>query len=81
MPELFAWAASLSEFIGGLFIAMGLMTRPMAGLLLFTMLVAAFGQHGADPYQKKEMALLYAAISLYFFLRGSNSYSVDSRIK
>jgi putative oxidoreductase len=47
LPVVFAWAAALSEFIGGLLIAVGLGTRIAAGFLAFTMAVAAFGRHRA----------------------------------
>lgn len=76
-PELFAWSAALSEFIGGLLVAIGLCTRPAAFLMGFTMLVAAFAVHAADPFQKKEMALLYLVISIVFITRGAGRYSID----
>jgi len=44
-PGLFAWAAALAEFGGGLFVLLGLATRWAAASAGFTMLVAAFGQH------------------------------------
>ena len=42
LPEVFAWAAGLSEFAGGLLIAAGLLVRPASAFLLFTMAVAGF---------------------------------------
>ena len=47
LPVVFAWAAALSEFAGGLFVAVGLGTRVAAGFAAFTMAVAAFGRHQA----------------------------------
>jgi len=47
MPVLFAWAATLAEFLGGLAVAAGLFTRWSAVAVAFTMLVAAFGRHHA----------------------------------
>jgi putative oxidoreductase len=47
MPGVFAWAAALAEFAGGLAVALGLATRTAAGLAAFTMAVAAFGRHHA----------------------------------
>jgi putative oxidoreductase len=46
-PELFAWAAALSEFAGGIAVALGLGTRVAASFAAFTMGVAAFGRHKA----------------------------------
>lgn len=47
VPLVFAWAAALSEFAGGLLVALGLGTRIAAGFAAFTMLVAAFVRHKA----------------------------------
>jgi len=47
MPGLFAWAAALAEFAGGLCVALGLATRVAAGFAAFTMAVAAFARHKA----------------------------------
>src|SRR5688500_14243844 len=41
-PEFFAWAASLSEFAGGLLLVFGLGTRVSAALMAVTMFVAGF---------------------------------------
>jgi putative oxidoreductase len=46
-PEIFAWAAALSEFLGGLCVALGLGTRIAATCAAFTMGVAAFLRHRA----------------------------------
>ena len=78
IPTFFAWAAALSEFLGGLLLALGLLTRPAAAMLLVTMLVAAFGQHASDPLRVKEMALLYATFALGFLLIGSGRFGVDA---
>src|SRR5215470_3715942 len=47
LPGLFAWAAALSEFLGGLLVAIGLKARIAAVFAAFTMLVAAVVQHHA----------------------------------
>lgn len=77
MPELFAWCAGLAEFAGGILLAVGLLTRPAAGFVVFTMLVAVFGVHSADPFGQKEMALLYLFSSLFFVIHGAGRWSVD----
>lgn len=77
MPEMFAWAAALAELAGGLFVAFGLLTRPAAAFIAFTMLVAAFGAHAADGFDKKEMALLYFFTMLFFALAGAGRWSLD----
>lgn len=80
-PGLFAWAAALSEFGGGLLLALGLATRPAATLVCFTMAVAAFGQHWSDPFSKKEPALLFGTIALTFVLLGSSRYGLDRLVR
>lgn len=47
VPVLFAWAAALSELVGGTLIAVGLFTRWAAALAACTMFVAAFVRHQA----------------------------------
>lgn len=46
-PALFAWAAAIGEFGGGLCVALGLGTRYAAALAGFTMFVAGFIRHKA----------------------------------
>lgn len=44
-PIVFAWAATLAELVGGLLIALGLLTRVAAAFAAVTMFVAAFLRH------------------------------------
>lgn len=77
LPVVFAWGAALSELIGGLLIAVGLFTRPAALSLGFTMAIAAFVAHSADPFDKKEMALLYLVACVLLFFQGAGRFSLD----
>ena len=86
-PTAFAWAAALTEFVGGILLAAGLLTRPAALALAFNMVVAAFGQHLGDPFfpakrgePAKELALLYMAPGILFLLAGAGRYSLDALI-
>ncbi len=81
LPILFAWAAALSELIGGFCIAIGLATRLFSASLAVTMAVAFFVAHGADPFQVKELSFVYLFYSIAIFLIGPGKWSVDSRIK
>jgi len=78
MPLVFAWLAALSEFAGGLCLALGFLTRPASFFIAFTMAVAFFLAHASDPFNRKEMALLYLLIALFFFFRGGGKYSLDA---
>lgn len=81
MPSFFAWVASFSEFFGGMFLALGLFTRISSFFIAMVMLVALIGVHGADPFQKQELAFLYFFIALAFMLKGSGDWSVDSFLR
>ncbi len=81
MPVMFAWAAALSEFLGGILLALGLFTRLAGFFIAFTMLVVLIGVHGADPYQKQELAFMYFFIAVAFMLKGSGDWSVDSFLR
>lgn len=80
-PVVFAWAAALSEFLGGIFLALGLFTRLAAFFIACTMLVAILGVHAADPYQKKELAFMYFFVAAAFMLKGSGDWSVDALLR
>ena len=80
-PPVFAWAAALSEFGGGLCLALGLATRPAATVVCFTMLVAALGQHRSDLFGEGERAILYGTIALTFALLGSSRFGLDRLVR
>jgi putative oxidoreductase len=81
MPAFFAWAAGLSEFIGGILLALGLLTRFAGFFVAFTMLTALLGVHWADPFAKKELAFLYLFIALTFMIKGANDWSIDGFLR
>ena len=81
LPVVFAWLAVLAELVGGLLLCIGFLTRPAAAFMSITMLIAAVVVHGADPFEKKEMALLYFFISYFFMLKGAGKFSVDHFIR
>jgi putative oxidoreductase len=80
-PLVFAWLAALSEFLGGIFVALGFLTRFNAAVLTFTMGVAAFLVHRQDAFATKEMALLYFVIFGLFAFLGGGQYSLDGFFK
>lgn len=78
-PEVSLILTAFAEFICAIFVLVGFKSRLFSTFLMFTMLVAAFIAHGADPFGKKELALLYFFIYLAIFLMGGGKYSVDGQ--
>lgn len=72
--------AAFAEGICSIFVILGLGTRLAVIPLAFTMATAAFVAHGADPFGRKELALLYLLIYITLLILGSGKYSVDQVI-
>ena len=74
--------AGIIEFVGGIMIALGLFTSPVAFLASGEMAVAYFQAHaprGFWPIQNGgELAVLYCFVFLYFSAMGSGKLSIDS---
>lgn len=70
--------AVAAEVGAALLVGFGLLTRVAAVPLAFTMAVAAFVVHGADPLARKELALAYLAVSLFLVLSGPGRFSLDA---
>lgn len=80
-PAVFwGFMAAVAESVGALFLLLGAFTTIASFMLAFTMAVAAFVAHAADPFDVKEKALLYLVGALLFLLKGAGRYSVDSII-
>lgn len=70
--------AVFGELICGLLIASGLFARLAALPAIFTMAIAAFVTYGADPFEQKELALLYLVAFVVVMVAGPGRYSVDA---
>jgi len=79
-PQVMAFLAAFAESFGAAFLAVGLLTRPAAFMIVCTMTVAVFGAHGGQPFAKQEMAWLYFFPALMFMLKGAGRWSVDFMI-
>jgi putative oxidoreductase len=80
LPVFFGWSAILSESVGGLLLALGLLTRPAATFVLITLTVAAVDIHSGDPFAKRELALAYAVVALSLLIGGAGRYSLDYKL-
>lgn len=78
------WSLLLSctEFFGGILIAIGLLTRPaaFAGMTVLLVTVWFHWITVGQGFSGAEKSLLWAAILLFFVIRGGNRQSVDARI-
>ncbi|WP_127136727.1 DoxX family protein [Flagellimonas oceanensis] len=76
-PSLFLTV--VAEFVCPLLIIIGFKTRWAAIPTAITMFVAGFIIHGADPFGRKEMALMYLTVFVVIMLLGPGKYSVDRK--
>ena len=79
-PALLAWAAALSEFVGGILIVLGLLTRWAALFLGITMAVAVFRVHLHDGFRELEYPMVLLAACLSLVLTGGGWLSFDRHV-
>ena len=79
-PEL-RWFAMALELLGGILIALGIFTRPVAFLLSGQMAVAYFLSHAPNGFWQilngGERAYLYCFLFLFIVTAGPGNFSVD----
>ena len=83
---------ALTEFFGGMLIAIGLLTRPASFAAMFVLLVTVWfhwvlQSQGffhwivrSEGYSGAEKSILWAAIFFFFAIRGANRHSVDAKL-
>ena len=69
----------VGEVICPVLIIIGFKSRLAAIPVIITMLVAAFIVHGSDPFQKKELAILYALGFLVILIGGPGKFSINNK--
>jgi putative oxidoreductase len=77
-PAFFSYAASITEFAGGVLLAIGLFTRPASFLLAITLAVAAFGYHKVAPFTEMHIAQGFVWLFVMFMATGSGRISLDA---
>ncbi|MCE9678678.1 DoxX family protein [Shewanella sp. AS1] len=78
---LMALLAGSAEFFGGLALALGLLTRPAAAVVAFTMAMAMTVHLGNGLFVSNngyEFALILLAVSLSLAIQGAGRYSLDA---
>lgn len=78
------WSPLLSatEFFGGILVALGLLTRPASFAAFIVLSVTVYFHWIAmdQGFAGAEKSVLWAAIFLFFAIRGGNRHSVDAKI-
>jgi len=81
---LFAGVAGLTEFVGGLFLVIGLLTRLSAAAVVVLMAYAAFAVHLGNGFFWTsggfEFPLLWGLMALAIMIGGGGPISVDRKI-
>ncbi len=78
-PVLSLILTLIGEVVAPVLIIIGWKTRLAAIPALITMLVAALIVHGSDPFQKKEMAIVYALGFLVILIGGPGKFALDKK--
>jgi len=79
--EVWSILLAATEFFGGILIAIGFLTRPAALAAFFLLCVTVYFHWilKSEGWAGAEKSVLWAAIMLFFIIRGSNSQSVDAK--
>ena len=80
-PQISLILTVFAEFVCSILLILGLFTRVSLGCLIFTMIIAGFVVHVADPFEKREMALVYLSVYLLLMVIGAGKISVDHMIE
>lgn len=84
LPPALATIAGAIEFFGGLFLALGLLTRPAAALVVGLMSVAVVTVHLGNGFfwtnGGYEYPLFWGVVALSYVVRGGGTYSLDALI-
>jgi putative oxidoreductase len=78
------WTQGVIELVGGLLLAVGIFTRPVAFFLAGDMAVAYFMAHAPKSFfpllNGGDAAILYCFIFLLFFVAGPGRWGVDTKV-
>ncbi len=80
-PEFWAMMSGFAEFGCGILVAVGLLTRPAATLIVLNFIVVVLFGHAGDPFRERELPLHFLFTYLMFAMVGAGRYSVDALIR
>jgi putative oxidoreductase len=75
LPLFFAVCVALAEFVGGMFLALGLFTRYAAVFVIIDLTVAVTRHLFTN--MRFELASLYLLVAVFLLIRGAGSLSLD----
>ena len=83
VPAWIQWGGGSIEFFGGLLLAVGLLTRPVAFLCSGTMAVAYFYGHARSGslwpnVNQGELAVIYCWLFFYISAAGPGAFALDN---
>ncbi len=80
---LWAVLLAMTEFFGGILLALGLLTRPAALASTVVLLVTVYFHWlvKAQGYSGSEKSILWAAMTFLIFVRGAGAHSIDRLMK
>ena len=79
-PVIMAYVGKGSEFIGGVFLTLGLLTRLAIIPLIATMAIICFGMGSGKFWYEDQHPFLFILLCLVFFFCGPGRYSLDKII-
>jgi putative oxidoreductase len=80
-PTFWGLMAGLSECVGGVLIALGLLTRPTCAVLVFTMIIAALKHLSAgDPFARFSHPIEAGIVFIALAIMGPGRHSLDARL-
>lgn len=80
--EVWSVLLSCTEFFGGIFLALGFLTRPSAVAAFIVLCVTVYFHWlvKSEGWAGAEKSVLWATIMLFFVIRGANGQSVDAKL-
>ncbi len=80
LPPWLGYISALTEFVGGMLLMLGFLTRSAASLVAINMLVALFAVDLHEGYAGSEYVLALISIALMLVFYGAGALAVDRRL-